>query len=215
MIMPFHRRHEQATTFAAIIVLLLLLVARQRGEGGPTAYAFFGISITSSRSSSRRQSPVVAAFQVPGVPPFGLTAARRKLQRTMATKTSVTMTQDGGIINEDDGNENDATSDDGEFMSSLSRAKARNFGRNLMTDLDNPALEQNLRRFCENAESEFTQALQKASSEFETVKSERGSEGAIDFFMEKIQEADEEEEEEIKQMMEQLSEEEEENGSFQ
>lgn len=215
--MPFHRRHEQAKTVAAIVVVLLLLVIRQGGEGGRIAYAFFGVSITRSRSSSRRQSPVVAAFQVPGVPPFGLTAtaARRKLQRTMSTKTSVTMIQDGGNINGDDGSENDATSDDGEFMSSLSRAKARNFGRNLMTDLDNPELEQNLRRFSQNAESEFTQALQRASSEFEAVKSERGSEGAIDFFMEKIQEADEEEEEEIKQMMEQLSEEEEENGSFQ
>eukprot|EP00978_Attheya_sp_CCMP212_P009302 scaffold21988_cov53-Attheya_sp.AAC.2 len=74
--------------------------------------------------------------------------------------------------------------DDSSFLSELRKAKADKIGGYLPPEqLDNVK---------KDSENEFLSAMQETKKEFESIKSEQGSEAAIDVFLGRIQRADQE-----------------------
>jgi hypothetical protein len=93
-----------------------------------------------------------------------------------------------GEISDDDDTTND---DDDEFYRNLRKAKLEKLGGSIPPE--------QVREVTAQAEDDFLQAMKNTKDEFQRAKEELGSDGAVDFFLEKIQEEDrlrEEEQEE-------------------
>jgi hypothetical protein len=76
------------------------------------------------------------------------------------------------------------TNDDSNYLSELRKAKADKIGGYLPPD--------QLENVKKDSENEFLSAMQETKKEFESIKSEQGSETAIDVFMGRIQRAEQE-----------------------
>lgn len=74
---------------------------------------------------------------------------------------------------------------DSSFYRDLRKAKVDKFGFRIPPD--------QLKESAQNAESEFLQAMEETSKEFQKAKDDLGSKGAVDLFLEKIRQEDERE----------------------
>lgn len=94
----------------------------------------------------------------------------------------------GGAAENPDDDDNDGDQNDADFYRDLRRAKKQKLGRSIPPE--------QARESAVQAESDFLSAMRKTKDEFQKAKSELGSDGAIDLFLDKIREEDERNDEE-------------------
>jgi len=78
--------------------------------------------------------------------------------------------------------------DDANFYRDLQKAKNKRLG--------SPIPKKQLEETAQGAEGDFLRAMKESRKEFQDAKEEFGSEGAVDFFLERIREEDERQENE-------------------
>jgi hypothetical protein len=81
-------------------------------------------------------------------------------------------------------NNNNNNDDDDEFYRDLQKAKIKNFGGTLPP--------QQLRESAIQAEDDFLTAMKETKKDFQKIKNELGSDGAVDIFLERIRKEEEE-----------------------
>ena len=89
--------------------------------------------------------------------------------------------------NNDDNNSDDEQNK--EFYRDLQKAKMKNFGRALPPE--------QLRESAIQAESDFLTAMKETKKDFQKIKNEVGSDGAVDVFLERIRKEEEEENDDV------------------
>ncbi|MGK3744655.1 MAG: hypothetical protein ACI90V_011515 [Bacillariaceae sp.] len=81
-------------------------------------------------------------------------------------------------------NNNNNNNNDDEFYRDLQKAKIKNFGGTLPP--------QQLRESAIQAEDDFLTAMKETKKDFQKIKNELGSDGAVDIFLERIRKEEEE-----------------------
>ena len=91
--------------------------------------------------------------------------------------------------NNNDSSENNDDEQNKEFYRDLQKAKMKNFGRALPPE--------QLRESAIQAESDFLTAMKETKKDFQKIKNEVGSDGAVDVFLERIRKEEEEENDDV------------------